>query len=414
MDLDELIGRRVALRYRMDQSLMTDAVGDLAESANAAEVIVYTRTGPVIVPRRSVVAVRGIPPPRPRRPSLAAVTRLENICADAWPPLVSERLGQWRLRAADGFTGRANSALVAGDAGVPLPEALDRVRLFAAEHDLAPRIQVPTSSPWHRAITEQGWRLDSGHAAGANVVVMVGEVAGLASGLVPDGVRTRIDTVPTDRWWELSSVPPMSAGQRQVLRGANLPSTGFGLVWIKGVERAVGAVRLAALDEHLYVSTLIVLSEHRKLGLATALLDAAARWGVTQARWVVLQVAEHNTAAISLYQRFGMREHHRYEYLIPHSSSSPRVTSLAHVDVLRPQGPAQDERPRHHAEHDQQQRGQVPQLPQRREDRHQHVASRSAESADQNDHQPRQVGATGTQPAAGAQATGGADQPRVG
>jgi ribosomal protein S18 acetylase RimI-like enzyme len=321
MELDELIGRRVALRYRLDQSLMTDAVGELAEGGNEGELIVYTRNGPVIVPKQSVVAVRGIPPPRPRRPSLAAVTRLESICADAWPPLVSERLGQWRLRAADGFTGRANSALVAGEAGIPLADALDQVRRFALEHDLAPRIQVPTSSPWHRAISEHGWRLDTGHAAGANVVVMVGEVAALASGLIPPGVRTRIDATPSDRWWELSSVAPISAGQRHVLRGADLPSTGFGLVWAEGADRAVGAVRLAALDEHLYLSTLMVLPEHRGLGLATALLDAAARWGMTQARWVVLQVAEHNTAAISLYQRFGLREHHRYEYLVPPRSA---------------------------------------------------------------------------------------------
>jgi ribosomal protein S18 acetylase RimI-like enzyme len=322
MELDGLIGQRVALRYRVEKSLMTDAVGDLAASGNAAEVIVHTRAGPVTVARDSVVAVRGIPPPRPRRPSLAAVTRLENICADAWPPLVSERLGQWRLRAAQGFTGRANSALVAGEAGVPLPEALNRVRTFAAEHEVVPRIQVPISSPWHRAITDQGWRLDSEHAAGANVVVMVGEVAGLASGHVAAEARTRIDVAPTDRWWELAGVPPLNAGQRHVLRGVGLPSIGFGLVWTEGVELAVGAVRLAALDEHLYLSTLTVLPEHRGRGLATALLDAAARWGVTQARWVVLQVAEHNTAAITLYRRFGLREHHRYEYLIPPSAGS--------------------------------------------------------------------------------------------
>ncbi|WP_264081631.1 hypothetical protein [Gandjariella thermophila] len=32
------------------------------------------------------------------------VTRLEHLCADAWPALADEPLGQWRMRAAGGFT----------------------------------------------------------------------------------------------------------------------------------------------------------------------------------------------------------------------------------------------------------------------------------------------------------------------
>jgi ribosomal protein S18 acetylase RimI-like enzyme len=35
------------------------------------------------------------------------------------------------------------------------------------------------------------------------------------------------------------------------------------------------------------------------------------------ANWCVLQVAEHNTAALALYRRLGFRLHHRYQYLRP-------------------------------------------------------------------------------------------------
>src|ERR671924_243065 len=109
-ELNALVGRRVALRHRLPtpdgRPLYTDAVGELADAGEAA-VLVHTRRGVVRVERDAVVAVREIPPPRTRRPSWAAVARLEHICADAWPAVVERPLGQWRLRAAGGVTRRA-------------------------------------------------------------------------------------------------------------------------------------------------------------------------------------------------------------------------------------------------------------------------------------------------------------------
>ena len=115
--LDDLVGRRVTVRHRLRSGLLTDAVGEL--SVDDGEFAVQTRRGPVRVSRADVVAVRAIPPPVPRRPSWAAVARLENVCADAWPARVDRPLGAWRLRAAGGFTGRANAALAVGDPGDP-------------------------------------------------------------------------------------------------------------------------------------------------------------------------------------------------------------------------------------------------------------------------------------------------------
>lgn len=84
--LDALVGQRVALRHRVGERdgrpLYTDAVGELA-SGGAGEVVVHTRRGAVAVARTAVVAVRAIPPARPRRPSWSAVQRLESVCAAA-------------------------------------------------------------------------------------------------------------------------------------------------------------------------------------------------------------------------------------------------------------------------------------------------------------------------------------------
>src|SRR4051812_45007666 len=101
-----LIGRRVVVRHRVGDK-QTDAVGEL--SADGSDLVVQTRRGPVRVARSAVTAVRAIPPAPPRRASLTAIARLEELCADAWPAFVDERLGSWRLRAAGGVTAAAHT-----------------------------------------------------------------------------------------------------------------------------------------------------------------------------------------------------------------------------------------------------------------------------------------------------------------
>ena len=62
------------------------------------------------------------------------VELLERACADAWPALVDERLGEWRLRAGGGFTVRANSTLVLGSPDRPVLAALLAATGFAERH----------------------------------------------------------------------------------------------------------------------------------------------------------------------------------------------------------------------------------------------------------------------------------------
>lgn len=340
--LDDLVGRRVALRHRLRSGLLTDAVGELL--ADGAEWTVQTRRGPVRVSRADVVAVRAIPPPVPRRPSWAAVARLENVCADAWPARVDHPLGAWRLRAAGGFTGRANAALAVGDPGIPVPAALDAVRAFATEHGVPPRVHVPTGSPWDRAVAGAGWVLDAGHEAGAEVAVLVADVERLAvadrrpvdDGRHPcrpggrdDDHGTAADAVVvTDRpdagWWRSALGRAPTADERWVLdpgshptgdgtpAGASEPPTAFGLV------PGAGVIRAAVVGDHLHLSRLAVVPAARRVGVGTRLTAAAAAWGRERgARWAVLQVALHNTAARALYDALGTTEHHRYRYLVP-------------------------------------------------------------------------------------------------
>ena len=123
---------------------------------------------------------------------------------------------------------------------------------------------------------------------------------------------------PGDEWWALALGREPAGDERWVLDPGShparddVPPTAFGIV------SGAGAIRGAVVDEHLHLSRLAVVPEARRAGLGTRLTAAVAAWGRDQgARWAVLQVALHNTAARALYDGLGAAEHHQYRYLVP-------------------------------------------------------------------------------------------------
>jgi ribosomal protein S18 acetylase RimI-like enzyme len=233
-----------------------------------------------------------------------AVTELELRCADAWPALVDERLGEWRLRAAGGFTGRANSAVTTGDPGRPIPAALDTTVAFAARHGIEPLAHVTVGSETERLIREAGWEPAANHPGGAESQVMTGPL--------PDGEALgEVLDKPTRQWWELAVGEP-TAAQRHVLGTG--PLVGFGYV------EGTAVVRGCVVDGWLHISRLAVLPEFRRRGMAQRLLATLGSWArECGADRAVLQVATHNTPATRLYEGLGFTHHHRYAYWRPSS-----------------------------------------------------------------------------------------------
>ncbi|HWD04253.1 MAG TPA: GNAT family N-acetyltransferase [Amycolatopsis sp.] len=233
---------------------------------------------------------------------------LELVCSRAWPPLIDEPLGEWRLRWADGFTGRANSALAVGDPGRPVAEALKAVCDFAHDRAIPAVVQVVEGSDVERAVAAAGWAEWTEHAAGYQVSVLVGALPDES-----EGPAEMLDE-PTSAWWELTAdrAEP-SAAERHVLTTGKV---GYGVIDVG--DGTAGAVRGAVVDGWLHVSRLAVRPEFRRRGLATALMRALASWGRRHGadRWV-LQVAVGNTGALKLYSGLGCTEHHRYRYWGP-------------------------------------------------------------------------------------------------
>jgi ribosomal protein S18 acetylase RimI-like enzyme len=108
---------------------------------------------------------------------------------------------------------------------------------------------------------------------------------------------------------------PPTPAQRHVLAGSCAKNIAMTMV---SAHEVIGAGRVVIVEDHLHLSVLTVDPAARRHGHGTALMAAAARWGRERgARWGVLQVAVHNTAALALYAATGWTEHHRYRYLGP-------------------------------------------------------------------------------------------------
>jgi N-acetylglutamate synthase len=78
--------------------------------------------------------------PEPGNPR---VENLERANALPWQAPETEPLGERQLRAAAGFTGRANSALPPSDPDLPLAEAVTTVEEWYRRRDLRPMIVLP-------------------------------------------------------------------------------------------------------------------------------------------------------------------------------------------------------------------------------------------------------------------------------
>ena len=244
------------------------------------------------------------------------VATLQRLTARTWPGLEQDRLGEWELRAAGGFTGRANSALPIGDPGIALHEAMDRVGAWYAARGLAPRLQVPAPlsglehPPPAAEIT--AWCDEQGWSAEPWTLVMVRETrpAGDRSGLA-----LRWSDRPDADWLNVYHY-----------RGADLPEQAVRVITAAParyltalLDGAVVGIGRAAVVEHLVVLTAIeVVAGQRRRGHGAVITEALAAHGGQQgATLAALQVFAHNRPAVGLYRTLGYRDHHRYRYRTP-------------------------------------------------------------------------------------------------
>lgn len=251
-----------------------------------------------------------------------SIPDLEEAAACGWRAPEEARIGRWWLRAAAGFTGRANSALAIGDPGIPLAAAISEVRRWYGSRGLPPMVAVPfpagrpQDSPIDRFLGgELGWPLRSGA-----VTVMTAKPGAVAGTSGQTAAPVDIDAAPDAGWLGLyrfrGQRPP--AISRKLLMSA--PWQAFASVREAGDTLAIG--RVAAAGDWAGMTAVEVDPRHRRRGLGRAitraLAAAAAAHGVTG---LYLQVEDDNAAAHSLYIGMGFTGHHSYHYRVAPAGS---------------------------------------------------------------------------------------------
>lgn len=301
------VGHRVVLRcfVRIDPAgrpLFTDLLGELV-TLDEDRVVLRTDDGAEHdIPLAEVSAAKRVPPRPAKHSEIAALERVADVC---WPAPVHERLGGWFLRAAEGWTSRANSALPLGDPGLPLDAAIDACAGWYRHRGLTPRVTVPLPlcRDIAKALTIRAW-----HAQPV-VLVQTAPLAGLASGPPPDIL---LREGPSDDFLRL-----VATRKQSLPRAARHVLTAVANVRFAEVRREDGALvacaRGAVSDGWLHLGLVEVVPEVRRRGLARRVSQALAGWaaqiGATRA---VLQVEEENEAGVGLYATMGFTTHHRY------------------------------------------------------------------------------------------------------
>ena len=236
------------------------------------------------------------------------VDDLERVAARGWRAGDEDAVGDWLLRADSGFTSRANSALVVGNPGMPLPAAVDAVTAWYQARGLTPCAQLPgvRSRAADAAFAAAGWARDE------DVLVLTAPVGAPP----PVGVPVELTAEPDEAWlngyrYRGAELP---AGALDVL--TNAEDVVFASVRLAPEPALLAAVARGVLtDGWLGVTAVTVAEEHRRQGLATAVMAALQRWaGEHGAHSVYLQVTAGNAPARALYRRAGFIEHHRYHY----------------------------------------------------------------------------------------------------
>ncbi|WBB54968.1 GNAT family N-acetyltransferase [Verrucosispora sp. WMMD573] len=323
------LGHRIVVRRRVGvrggRPVYSDALGELVELTET-HLTLTTRQGRLRVPIAEVHRAKRVP--AARRPTAAAMVELELAADEAWPAPVRARLGDWLLRNADGWTGRANSALPVGDPDRPLPDAVDAVERWYAGHGRPAMVNtpLPLAAPVGSELDRRGW------GSRPPVLVQTVPLATLSAATPPDAGSAAPD-IPDDPRGRDGSAGPVvelaatpSADWLAVAAGrkGGLPDAArhvltavdqirFGHAYLDGALVGIGRGTVTGQGRWLGLCLIEVLPAARRQGLAGRLIRALADWAAdTGATDAFLQVEQSNTGAVALYHKLGFSTHHTY------------------------------------------------------------------------------------------------------
>ncbi len=241
------------------------------------------------------------------------IALIEELAANAVPPLVSQELDGWRARFAGGVTRRANSVLAARmGARLALDERIALAEAFYARRGMPCRFQLcPASQPAGLDAELEA----RGYITGAPTLVQTAPIAAL---LPLAAGRAEVAEALDEAWLaayaegEGETNPAKIASRREML-GRIGPPAGFASLREGGqtVAVALGVVERG----HLGIFSVATAPAWRGRGLASATLGDLAAWARERgAHTAYLQVFSANAPALRLYERVGFRTLYQYWY----------------------------------------------------------------------------------------------------
>ncbi|MEU3422299.1 GNAT family N-acetyltransferase [Streptomyces murinus] len=309
------VGKRVSVRRLSEpgaaREKFTDTVGVLTSWDHGVLMITQRDGTSVRFPESSLVAGKIVPAaPARRRGPAAGYEELARVTSRGWRPVESERLGEWELRAAGGYTRRANSVLPLGDPGRPLDAALAAVRRWYGERGLPAYVQTATGAKGTQELLgaeleRRGWVRE------VSAEVWIGALAPLADR--PEGADVVLAREADEAWLARYQRKGVSEVALRVLSAG--PSVWFATV-PGGPGGAPAAIGRCVVDGRWAgFAAVEVDPDRRRQGLATEVMAALARRALAEgasAGW--LQVESDNAPARALYTGLGFSRHHAYHH----------------------------------------------------------------------------------------------------
>lgn len=259
---------------------------------------------------------------------IASIPEIEEATYWSWPGIVRREHAGWRLRAAEGVTGRANSVwAMRFDGSSSLDDAIAEAERFYTEQGLPARFQINggVQPPALDGILEQ-----RGYTAYSRTQVQTAPLSELLQrtpGLArrPD-LTAEVAEEYDDEWFALyrraAHMDDKVARMRTaILREIRLPSA-YATVRLDGGSAGMG---LGVVHGNLLgVYCVETLPHLRRRGVATAVMRTLGVWAhMHGASGVYLQVVEENHVAQTLYAGLGFNLAYRYHYRILPPPQSP-------------------------------------------------------------------------------------------
>ncbi|PHX75915.1 MAG: hypothetical protein CK545_02595 [Actinobacteria bacterium] len=307
-DLLSHVGKRLSIRIQSEEGHTEDVVGILLATGQ-----LETKSGLKSFDTSKVVAWRVVLAPRGTgTPASQRVLDIELASSELWSGPEHLRTARWLLRAADGYTRRANSM-------VPCAPPWESTvwNESSLDHDIAEAdrfyqsrslptiisLPIPLFDDVASSLHKRGWKSN----LDISVMVRVSR-----DKVITENTFSEIQsaTTPSAEWITAHGRELGTQGEQVLLSGNPL------FLSYSKLEEVVGSARVGFAQSWSALGAVRVNSDFRRQGIARALVECAINSANEHGYpFMLLQVDCHNQPAIALYESLGFTEHHRNIYL---------------------------------------------------------------------------------------------------